>query len=181
MQHIDNSNKFFRSNGFRGFSTAALFLLLAAPAVAHPGRHAEPQTPQGGIVRIEIGPADSFEEEETSQFKGELRQHVLAERRENRRLRKRLRRLERAVRQLQEELFDSRGHSGVYHRPVIVPAPVAPTVEFACMLETSLSGTFVARAASKVEATAAVLQRCNNAMAPFCERKEVVCERSLAH
>ena len=78
----------------------------------------------------------------------------------------RLRRLEQAVRDLQEQVYDLRDSEP---RTRIVTTHV-------CSMTTSFDGTFVGKASSKIEAEALTRQKCQNARVAFCSSTVVRCE-----
>lgn len=97
---------------------------------------------------------------------------------EERDLRRRLRRLERAVRELQREWVakEARETQIIHVRPPLI---LHAHRSFTCLLRTPLHGTFVARSDSLLEATAQVLQQCDDARAPFCKKSDVSCEQVI--
>jgi hypothetical protein len=80
----------------------------------------------------------------------------------------RLRRLERAVRQLQGIVFDIDGP---------VASPEANKVRFACSVTSSFNKTYIGKGTTEVEARAHALQACEKAESPtFCGKSKPLCE-----
>jgi hypothetical protein len=77
----------------------------------------------------------------------------------------RLRLLEEAVRDLQDQVFDLRDRPRREARSMVV-----------CSLKTTFEGTFIGKAPTKLEAEAEVRNKCEDARAAFCSSAKVVCE-----
>lgn len=154
--------------------------ISSAPAVASEKARTQ------AFVRIEIGQgdedADNVTFQQASPLSADAAEVLRYQRDENRKLRKRIRQLERAVNQLQEEFVLLRRHrldaSAKYYKVLARPNP---RMEHTCLLKTALNGTFVARSDSRLQATAEVLQKCEQANAAFCNRRDVSCEESSAY
>lgn len=79
--------------------------------------------------------------------------------------------LERAVRELQNRVYDLEEDTRpVYSREVVVHV---------CALKTSFNGTFIGKASSETESRASVVQKCKNGGAAFCESTPINCERTV--
>jgi hypothetical protein len=77
----------------------------------------------------------------------------------------RIRRLEQAVRDLQDQVFDLRDQP----QTTIVRTNV-------CSLKTTFDGTFIGKASTRTEAEAQVRNKCESAGAAFCSSTKVNCE-----
>lgn len=103
------------------------------------------------VIRIEIG-AESEDNSPQS----------------NANLRRRVHRLEQALRQLQDQLFrleDAHAHSAV-----------APQKEHTCYIKTSFRGTVYGKGGSEAEARAKAMQSCDSVQGGFsCEDSNVKC------
>ena len=90
---------------------------------------------------------------------------------DSRELSRRVNRLERAVRELQNRIYDFEDDS--------VPATREVTV-YTCVLPTSFDGTFIGKGKTEVEARANAVNSCKKAGAPFCYESNVrKCESSI--
>lgn len=78
----------------------------------------------------------------------------------------RIRRLEQAVRDLQEQVYDLRDSE-----------PRTRTVTtHVCSMTTAFDGTFIGKASTKIEAQGLALQNCEKAKASFCSSSVISCE-----
>ena len=98
---------------------------------------------------------------------------------ENERLRRRLKKLERAVRQLQDRTFDLENAPA---RTVIVPTqpsqPVQPRgkTEYTCYVKTTFKGTVMGKGSTEAEARAAALRDCEAKDGGFdCDDAKLKC------
>lgn len=91
-------------------------------------------------------------------------------------LKRRIERLERAVRQLQDYSFIlSERVNYLESRPVERPEA---SNAYACFLKTAFHGAFFANAPTRLEATAKTLKQCEKAGESFCRKEQVECERA---
>jgi len=127
-----------------------LALTLTTSAFARDGRI---NTNDGGtIIRIEVGNDRESDTRETS---------------------KRIARLERAVRELQNRVYDLEDDQ----RPQTREQKVVT-----CALKTSFNGTFIGKASTKLEAQSIAIQQCEVAKASFCDfnlSQTLKCEESI--
>ena len=90
---------------------------------------------------------------------------------DSRELSKRVARLERAVRELQNRIYDLEDDSGPTTREVKI---------FTCILPTSFDGTFIGKGKTEAEARASASNNCEKSGAPFCSDRYVKnCETSI--
>lgn len=116
------------------------------------------------IIRIESDDSiDSYEDRAMSLQ--ELRD-------QNRKLRKRLNRLEKAVRQMQDRVFN-------LEAAPVNTAPRAPKIH-SCYISTSFDGTLTAQGSSEAEARGKVLNECHKktSSSVFCSEIHVKCGSS---
>ncbi len=87
----------------------------------------------------------------------------------NRELRERIRLLESAVRQLQEEVYRLKMQDGGYsnHRP-----------QYTCFLNTPFNGSFYGKGYTKLEAKAKTLNECEKKDKGYCNANQVNCEKT---
>lgn len=91
---------------------------------------------------------------------------------ENSRLRKRVQRLEMAVRQLQDRTFNLEVSN---NRPTVTLAPK----EHTCYLKTTFEGTMMGKGGSEAEARAKALQECDNKNGGLsCKEENLRCSAS---
>lgn len=117
-----------------------LALTLTASAFARDTyRDGRVGTNDGGtIIRIEVGNDRESDTRETS---------------------KRIARLERAVRELQNRVYDLEDDQRPQTREVKI---------YTCAVTTSFDGTFIGKATTELEARSIAIQRCDAAKANFC-------------
>jgi len=124
----------------------------------------------GKIIRIEV--PDKGEDFEHG------KSNVNKLKRENRALRKRVIKLELAVRQIQEALTARRYERAYpYQRYVPTPAPVKKGAAWTCMITTSFKGTFSGEGHTQLAAKSKALKACETGGGSFCDRK-VKCEKA---
>jgi hypothetical protein len=82
-------------------------------------------------------------------------------------LTRRVRLLEEAVRDLQDQVYDLRENERPRERSERVVV---------CSLKTSFRGTYIGKASTRLEAEALARNNCQRAGAPFCSSEEVKCE-----
>jgi hypothetical protein len=109
-----------------------------------------------GEGRIEIGNGDST-----------VRISIGNDRDNNIFLTRRVRLLEEAVRDLQDQVYDLRENDFPRERT---------ETEVVCSLKTSFRGTYLGKASTRLEAEALARNACQRAGAPFCSSEEVKCE-----
>ena len=132
------------------------FLMISAPAHATALKNHT-------FVPIEIGATEHVVIDSGRKFtRYEIERHKYA----NRKLRKRVRQLEKAMVEIQNEVLLLRSR---------VSAEPLPT-KYACYIKTSFNGTHMGRGVSLAEAKARTLQRCEKAGGNFdCKVKKVTC------
>lgn len=84
----------------------------------------------------------------------------------------RVRRLEQAVMDLQDRIYDLEANDRPITRAVNV---------YVCSMTTSFDGTFVGKASTKIEAEAITRSKCTQARAAFCGSNTVQCERTIEY
>jgi hypothetical protein len=84
---------------------------------------------------------------------------------ENEAIEQRLRNLEAAVRDLQDQVYDLR-----------MPRQGRVVTSVVCSLKTAFDGTFVGKASTKIEAEAIARNKCEAARASFCNSTKFNCE-----
>lgn len=82
----------------------------------------------------------------------------------------RIRWLEEAVRDLQNQVFNLNFQQQIPQTKVITT--------YVCSLTTNFDGTFMGKAKSQVEASAIALQNCEKARASFCSRVPIKCDKT---
>jgi hypothetical protein len=121
------------------------------------------------IVRIEIGRDAKTNDDFSGRRRVEDKMDFLVS--ENMDLHRRVRQLEMAVQQLQQQVYD------LGSRSRNEPAPVQQGKKYACSLSTSFNGTFLGTGTTKLEATVQAVQKCKASGAPFCHENDAKCER----
>lgn len=118
------------------------------------------------VIRVEIG----SDEDDDYSGKGDRVNYLLQA---NKNLRRRVHRLEEALRQMQDQIYRLEDASA---RPILaVNTPPAPT-SFTCYIKTTFRGTQIGKGSSEVEARANALKACSDANGGFdCEEEKVRC------
>lgn len=92
--------------------------------------------------------------------------------RSDRDLANRVRRLEQAVMDMQNRIYDLEASDTPRTRPVDI---------FVCSLKTSFDGTFIGKANTKTEAEAITRNNCERGGGSFCSSARVTCERTVEY
>ncbi|ABC28832.1 hypothetical protein HCH_01998 [Hahella chejuensis KCTC 2396] len=119
------------------------------------------------VIYIETTQTDEFDRREYEQDSRGRGYDYESHHRANRKLRKRVKQLELAVRQLQDTVFELQN-----------AAPPAPAPKYSCLLSTH-KGTFIGSGMSKLEAKGIVVQQCEANNPPYlCGIHNVTCEKN---
>ncbi|MFW7380212.1 MAG: hypothetical protein ACOH5I_15470 [Oligoflexus sp.] len=87
----------------------------------------------------------------------------------NQPIRDRLRRLETAVRELQNEVWELRRENDYFK---------SQQHRYACYIQTPFDGTFLGRGTTRIEATALALNQCEAKAQSWCKEQRVKCEKA---
>ena len=132
--------------------TGLMTLSLVVSSVGFAGPFSGVKLDGKDLIRIEIG----SDEEEAPRASGDQVSYLLQD---NRRMRTRIRRLEQAMRQMQDQIYRMEDFNS---RPVVaVAAPVAAK-EYTCYIKTTFKGTVFGKGTSEAEARAKALQSCDS-------------------
>ena len=116
------------------------------------------------IVRVDIGPDEDEVPRQGIDQVGYLTEN-------NRNLRRRVRRLEQALRQMQDQIYRLEDSNA---RPMVVAAE--PQREFTCYIKTTFKGTVFGKGSSEMEAKAKALKSCDDVGGGFsCEDGNAKC------
>lgn len=117
-----------------------------------------------GVISIELGEEEHFDERDYRRHMRLNNFDYKGHRYANRKLRQRVRQLERAVLQLQEEIFFMQKNRYAEN-------------DYACVLNAGTRGMYVGKATTKVEAEAIAFQKCAKRQGNFmCKGSPVRCE-----
>lgn len=115
------------------------------------------------VIRIEIGTDD-----DDAPMNGDRTAYLVSA---NRELRRRVHRLEQALRQMQDQMY--RLEESNYR--AVAAVQLQPAKEYTCYLQTSWDGTVYGKGGSEVEARAKALQSCGEKGRGFCNDRDVKC------
>ena len=162
------------SLSFRIFTLASVLFLTSAFSTAN----ASEQTINGEVlIHIDVKSAqqdslyDTQYRSRDSKRKHNLEREMAKIAEENHQLRRRLRKMERAMIQLQQAVITLEGQQ--FEQP-----PIPTGAAYSCMLQTRNNGTYLGKGDSRMEAEANARIACDEKAGSFWCKADIKCEKS---